>query len=564
MTSWRYGGKIAGMDVTLAVSELAIERDSTPLAADICFVVGPGDVVGLVGPNGCGKSTLLKVIAGSLPAAGGRVTTAVPAAIGLLAQDREHQIGYSVLGVAEELTGVRGASDSLEVATTRVATGDLSATASTQYDQALQAWLDRGGVDFEERFVQVAAQVGLMVDPAAPAELLSRGQAARLDLVGVLLSRFDILLLDEPTNDLDEAGLEWLEEFVRECAQPVVLVSHDREFLSRTVTGVVEFDPALETVAFFRGGFDSWVQERQHKLAAAEMAYQAVEAKRGALLAKADAARRSAERGSGSAKRKYLSGKVDKVTRGAMLDGATSGASAAGRLEQAADRLAPKRQPRKQWRLQLSFPALPAGNGSLASLSEAEVVRDDFKLGPISLSIYPGDRIELLGRNGLGKSTLLELLLGSVAPTSGSAQTLRQDRVGYLDQRRSLPPGKSLRSAVQIGLPDLSDMEVRTLLAKFGLTTQDLDKEPQELSWGERTRARLAILSAHPTQILVLDEPTNHLDLSAIEQLEIGLMQYRGAIVLATHDVRLSRAFVATRKWQLREVAGRSRLVESS
>ena len=552
------------MASTLQVDDLAIERGSAVLADDLSFVLAPGQVLAVVGPNGCGKSTLLEVLAGRLEPTGGRVSVNPPGIVGLVTQGRQYEPDMSLREATAWDTGIAQAAEALARATEQLGAGDLSPASAEDYDLALQTWLRLGGADFTERLAQALATVGLAVNPHVAVGTLSGGQLARLQLVGILISRFDVLLLDEPTNDLDRAGLARLRDFVVSTEAPMLLVSHDRQFLADVATDVLEFDPALETVTHFAGGYEAWRVDRDRLRMAAEAGYQDQEAERARLLGEADAARRRADRGAATARRKYASGRVDRVSKGAMLDGATAGASSAQRARKAAERLDAKRQPRKQWELRLSFPGAVGGSGALVDLQDAAFARGDYRLGPIRAQVHAGERILLSGSNGTGKSTLLKLMVGKLAPSSGAVLTPPARDFGYLDQARDLGSEGTLLDWGRETLPDLPLAELRSLLAKFGLGSEDLPKRLAELSWGERTRARLATLSVRQTRMLVLDEPTNHLDLGAVEQLEVGVNAYPGAVVLVTHDADLHAAFTADRFWRLeRTVSGAVRFFDS-
>lgn len=535
----------------LVVDGLAIERGSRVLATGISFAASEGDVIGLIGPNGCGKSTLLRTIAGEAAPAAGTATVAPRGTVGLLEQGGDWPRGWSIARVVEHRTGIAQAAAELDAATAAMADGPISAADAERYERALQAWLDRGGADLAQRFAKVAEELGLHPETARTAASLSGGESARLSLTCILLSRFDVLLLDEPTNDLDEDGLGWLADFVRGCPAPVVLVTHDRDFLSEVATGIVEFDPALERVMYFAGGYDAWVVERARAIGAATQDFEAYRDQRARLLQQAERARAQSRVGEKEARRKFAKGRVDKLQRDKMVEGATGGGQVARRLQQAADRLAAREQPRKQWQLRLAFPAENQGRESLTTLTNARWHRSGFTLGPVTTAIYAGDRILLSGSNGSGKSTLLELVTGGLEPSRGRVSRVPPDLVGIVNQRRSLRTAATTLDAVLAADPGLDEESARTLLAKFEVGPEDLAADPGDLSWGERTRIQLAMISVRPTCLIVFDEPTNHLDLAAVEQVEAALACYAGAILLVTHDQRLRRRFRATRHWQM-------------
>ena len=206
-------------------------------------------------------------------------------------------------------------------------------------------------------------------------------------------------------------------------------------------------------------------------------------------------------------------------------------------------------QPRKEWKLRYALAAGPPSTDVVATMSGAEVVRDDFRLGPVDLTLVRGDRVALGGDNGSGKSTLIGALLGSVRLTAGRRSLGGRVRVGILDQQRTVfDADETVVDVVRRELDGIERGEVRTLLAKFGLTAEHVLRPAASLSPGERTRAALALLQAREVNLLVLDEPTNHLDLPAIEQLESALDAYTGTLLLVTHDRRMLEAVHTTRR----------------
>jgi ATPase subunit of ABC transporter with duplicated ATPase domains len=226
------------MSATLKATGLAAGHGARALFADLDLVVGPGDVIGLVGANGAGKSTLLRLLAGEQePEAGSVTLSPATASVGHLPQEPERRPGETVAGFVARRTGVATAEAAMEDAAHALA--DAAPGADDRYAVALETWLALGGADLQERSAATVASLGLGVDLDTPMTSLSGGQAARAGLAALLLSRYDVLLLDEPTNDLDLDGLERLEQFVSGLRSPAVIISHDREFLARTVTRVV-------------------------------------------------------------------------------------------------------------------------------------------------------------------------------------------------------------------------------------------------------------------------------------------------------------------------------------
>jgi ATPase subunit of ABC transporter with duplicated ATPase domains len=362
-----------------------------------------------------------------------------------------------------------------------------------------------------------------------------------------LLSRFDVLLLDEPTNDLDLDGLARLEEFVLSRRGGLAVVSHDREFLARTITDVLDLDPYNQVSRQFSGGWDAYLEERTVARRHAREQYDDYAEKRGELRDRVQAAREQSVRGALRAKRKAPDN--DRAARGARIEAATAGASKVRSLETRLARLDAESvaEPRKEWQLRLDLPTAPRSGELVASLHHAVVRLGDFTLGPVDLDVRWSDRIAILGPNGGGKTTLLQALLGRLPLAEGTSSVGPGVVVGELDQVRREFSGEAAVTDTLQGAAGLRPEEARTLLAKFGLKAGHVERPAASLSPGERTRAGLALLMARQTNCLVLDEPTNHLDLPAIEQLEQAISTYRGTILLVSHDRRLLEAVPTSR-----------------
>ena len=521
------------------------------LFSDVDLVVASGDVVGLVGPNGAGKSTLLQILAGRRRPDTGSVAVSPPhAQLGYLAQEIERIEGESVRAHLERRTGVAPAQAALGAAGDALGAG-LPGSDDT-FSQALEAWLSLGGADLETRLDAVVGDLGLTVALDLPMTALSGGQAARVGLAVLLLSRFDLYLLDEPTNDLDAAGLDRLEDFVDRSEAPIVVVSHDREFLSRTVTSVVEIDRSLQRVLTYGGSYDAYLDERSTARRRAREAYEGYASRLDALSSRARMQRAWMAKGVKNARRKAPDN--DKIGRAFRADASEKQAAKARQTERLISRLEVVEEPRKEWQLQLSIATAPRSGAVVAVARSATVDRGDFTLGPVDLQLDWRDRVAVTGPNGAGKSTLLSLLLGRLAPTSGSAGLGTAVLVGEVDQaRRAFEGDEPLGVAFARQVPAWTTADVRTLLAKFGLGGHHINRPAASQSPGERTRAALALLQARGVNLLVLDEPTNHLDLPAIEQLEAALDTFDGTILLVTHDRRMLETVRLTRRWHVED-----------
>jgi ATPase subunit of ABC transporter with duplicated ATPase domains len=538
------------MTATLVAQNLTGGHGHRTLFEGVDLTVAPGDVVGVVGANGAGKSTLLRLLAGVDEPQGGSISLApADAFVGWLPQEHERVAGETVAQYIARRTGCAEATREMDASA--AALGDPKvAGADDAYATALERWLASGAADLDERMPQVLADLGLEVGPDAEMTGLSGGQAARVGLAALLLSRFDIALLDEPTNDLDLDGLERLETFVKGLRGGVVLVSHDREFLARSVTRVLELDLAQNSHRVYGGGYDAYLEERATLRRQAREKYEEYADTKADLVARARTQREWSSQGVRNAMKK--SPDNDKIRRKAATESSEKQAQKVRQMESRIARLEEVEEPRKEWQLEFTIGSAPRSSSVVSTLSGAVFRQGDFTLGPVSLQVNAGERIGITGPNGAGKSTLLRGILGRQTPDDGTASLGASVEIGEIDQARSLLVGaRPLAETFEGFVPEMNSGEVRTLLAKFGLKADHVMRPVDGLSPGERTRAGLALLQARGVNVLVLDEPTNHLDLPAIEQLEQALESYTGTLLLVTHDRRMLSAVETDRRWRV-------------
>jgi ATPase subunit of ABC transporter with duplicated ATPase domains len=553
------------MTATLVAKNVAGGFAHRTLFEGLDLTVAPGDVVGVVGANGAGKSTLLRILAGELEPLAGTVSVApADAFVGWLPQEHERIPRETVAGYVARRTGCAEATEAMESAALALADAGQDSAATDAYSAALDHWLATGAADLDERLPAVLADLGLDIGgqersdsgrgsnavrpESTPMTALSGGQAARVGLAALVLSRFDVVLLDEPTNDLDLDGLARLEQFVHELRGGVVLVSHDREFLARSVTRVLELDLAQNTTTVFGGGYESYLEEREVGRRHRREHYDEFADKKADLLARARTQREWSSQGVRNAMRKAPDN--DKNRRRAATESSEKQAQKVRQMESRIARLEEVVEPRKEWVLEFTIGAAPRSSSVVATLDNAVVRQGEFVLGPVSVQVDAGERIGITGPNGAGKSTLLRLLLGRQQPDEGRASLGANVAIGEIDQARADFTGPGvLVDRFEQRVPSWSTADVRTLLAKFGLRADHVERAVDDLSPGERTRAGLALLQAVGTNVLVLDEPTNHLDLAAIEQLERALETYDGALLLVTHDRRMLQNVRLDRTW---------------
>jgi ATPase subunit of ABC transporter with duplicated ATPase domains len=462
--------------------------------------------------------------------------------VGYLPQEPDAHAGESLRAYLARRTGVAAANRARDVAT--AALGE-DAASNEAYSDALDHFLAVGGDDLDARAGAVLAELGLPEDRLdVEVGHLSGGQAARAALAAILLSRQDVLLLDEPTNDLDFAGLDRLEAFVASTPSAVVTVSHDRTFLDRTVTRILELRLPHHDAVEHAGGWSDFTASRDLARRQQQEGYDKYAAERDRLQSRQRTQREWAVTGVKNAKAKKTDN--DKFLPHLKAQRSEKMAAKVKATEKAIERLEIVDKPWEPWQLQLELkPAARAGD-VVARLHGAVVERGDFRLGPLDLEVAWQDRVAILGANGSGKTTLLRALLGELELTSGQRWLGPGVEVGLLDQRRQRYGGSAPLLRSFMDATGLDRSEARSLLAKFGLGADHVDRAGADQSPGERTRAHLAELMARGVSCLVLDEPTNHLDLEAIEQLEEALVGFDGTLLLVTHDRRFLDAVHVT------------------
>ncbi len=535
---------------TLQTNDLTVARGPQLVLDAVNITVAPGHRVGLIGPNGVGKSTLLKAIAGMIPLEKGSVRRLPQAAaVGYLPQEPERNAGETARAFLERRTGVADADRELQEATNDLALGTNEA--NDRYGAALDTWMALGGADLDTRIGQVWHELNLATGLLEqPMPSLSGGEAARCNLAGLLLSRFDIYLLDEPTNDLDLDGLDRLETWITSLSGGVLLVSHDRAFLSRTITDVAEIDEFTHRLAWYSGGWDSFMEQRDTSRRHAWEKFDDYDSKRKDLARRSQREREWASQGVSKAKRD--STEKDKNIRAFKVNSSEQLAGKAARTDKAIERLEAVDKPRDSWQLKMTIAAVGRSGDMVVRLVGAKVDRSNgndggFVLGPINLEISYGERVAVVGANGAGKTTLLNTMLGRHELIAGQRWFGSGVVLGEVEQARSQLSSDATLVRAFSDATSLLPVDARTLMAKFGLGADHVERPASSLSPGERTRAAMALLMANGANLLVLDEPTNHLDLPAIEQLEQALETFHGTVLLVTHDrallneVRLTR-----------------------
>lgn len=524
----------------LTVHSLTYDIEGVRILDDITFSLPPGEKVGLVGANGSGKSTLLKLIAGHLTPTAGEVQLIGGGAIGYLPQ---------VPNLAESLT-VRDAlaSAMVEWSTARRTLDEALSRLSgdpdpqrdilEQYQSAMDAFEALGGWEVETRIEAVREGLGLgAIADNQPFTHLSGGQKTRVLLGSLLMSEPELLLLDEPTNYLDLPALEWLEAFVLRSSLSMLVVSHDRRFLDATVTRILEIDQRTRRLRAFPGNYSFYAEERVRERRQHAMAFQDQQI----AIAKTEAAIRKLDQAASGIEDETVHFHYRKVAKGIARRATVQ----KNRLERSLTNEDHLDRPKAEKPIHLAS-IVDAATSDRRTLISAESVAvapgDEVLLAQVDLVVRGGDRIALIGENGSGKTSLLRTLMGEIEPSAGSVYRSPSMRIGYLNQEL-LRSALSLETSVLDAVREVdcrSMVETRNLLAQFHFAGDAVFKRMRDLSAGERIRLELARASASGANVLLLDEPTSHLDLPAIEQLELALKGYPGAILAVSHD----RAFL--------------------
>ncbi|MEU7372122.1 ribosomal protection-like ABC-F family protein [Streptomyces albidoflavus] len=520
------------MPVQITARDVSKAFDGRPVLDSVTCSLGAGERTGIIGENGSGKTTLLRLFAGVDRPDQGEIVVQASGGVGHLAQEERLPDSMTVQQVLDrglaELRGIESRLRGLEAA---MAAGDESALAG--YGDLLTVFELRGGYEADARAERALRGLGLrLVDRDRTVSTLSGGEQVRLRLAALLAGAPEILLLDEPTNHLDAAALHWLEEHLRTRRGTTVAVSHDRDFLDRVATSLLEVDADRHRVVRFGGGYAHHLAE---KAAARRRWAQEYERWR----TEGDRLREAAA----TTARQVAPGRPMKDGNKMAYDraGGRVQQSLAGRVRNAEERLRrlladPVPPPPEPLRF---TPVLRTGRLE-GALLEASGVAVPGRLDRTDLTLAAGRRLLVTGENGAGKSTLLQVLAGELAPGSGTVT--RRGRVGHLAQEPPVgDPDRTLLAAFARGLPGLPADHTEPLLSLGLFTREQLTVPVGRLSTGQRRRLALARLLSRPAELLLLDEPTNHLSPALAEEVEAALDGYPGALVVVSHDRRLCR-----------------------
>lgn len=542
------------------IHQIAKSYGIQPILEDISFSISAGERIGLIGPNGCGKTTLLRILIGEeIPDRGNVISTQTDVRVGYLSQ------GLTLppeMTLSQAIAHARGQGKSPEAEVERLA----MALEQRPYDESLQSAYDAAlqSLQLSTFTLQPATILGTLGLGDIPAEqsigTFSGGQKTRLGLALVLLSDPHLLLLDEPTNHLDIDMLEWLESWLASFRGAALIVSHDRTFLDRTVSSILELDPGTHTICQYSGNYSDYLAQKQAKIEQQWAAYKDQQAeikrmKQDVVRVKAQAAQTEREASSiriGGPDYKIKGYKS--YQQGIAKKVAAKSKAREKKLERYLESDERVEKPKAAWQMKLDFDApehcsqnvLVLENLSVGYNSKAPLLHD------LNLTVQGGDRLVFTGPNGCGKTTLLRTIAGRLESLEGSARLGSTVQLGYMSQEQELiDPDKSALDHV-LRVAPFNETEARSFLHHF-LFSGDAPLRPAaNLSYGERSRLSLAILVARGCNFLMLDEPINHLDIPSRTRFEQALAAFDGTVLAVVHDRYFIERF-ATRVWLVKE-----------
>jgi len=514
----------------IAMSGVAVEFGDTTVVRDVTFTVTAGEKWGIIGRNGTGKTTLFNLITGALAPTRGAVVRAPGTRITLLEQHRDFgdatTVWQAVAGAFDHLLDLER---SLGEQSTRIGEAGEGATPQMldRFARDLERFERDGGYEITARVDAVLH--GLGFDPtdarSRRLETLSGGERGRVGLARQLVAPADVLLLDEPTNHLDLETTEWLERYLRDTSNTVLLISHDRAFLSNVVDHVLHLENA--TTATYAGGYESFVMQRAERRLTQQRAY--------------------------TKQQRQIAGEEDYIRRNIAGQNSKQAKGRRKRLERL-PRLSAPPDEGAGGTMALRFDAAARGGDLVAVAEGARIaIGERVLIDGLSAHVRRGDRLGLIGPNGAGKSTLLRTLIGELSPAAGTVRLGGSITVAYYRQDLTqVPTDRALYDIISDLRPTWERGQVQGHLGRFGFSGDEVLRRADSLSGGERARVALAMMMLARANLLILDEPTNHLDVESIEALEDAIERYEGTVIIVSHDRALLRA-LAEQVWVLHE-----------
>lgn len=482
----------------ISLKNITKSFDGQTVLQNVNLSITEYESIALVGKNGSGKSTLLKILADLLKPDKGQIEKSSNLKIAYFPQEIPQEY--------RKKTGKEFLAQKMDTISQKVL-GNIGILCKQ--------------LNFPAEKIDI------------PIEDLSGGEKSKLMSMFVLRSQADIFLLDEPTNNLDLQGLIVLENFILTNQHGFLIVSHDRKFLDKVVSNIIEIDEDVHSVNIYHNvSYVSYVNEKKRREQKSQEMYDSYQTEKQRLSKSARNKKQEARKMSnGSAKKRDN----DKYITGFKKDRARKIASHASVIEKRMNRLKKVEQPKRHLPLNLHFRFLQRSGDIVFQLEDIELTRNHFHLGPLNLEINFGDRIAILGPNGQGKSTLLQILIQECEKYSGCIRIGTKVKIGYLAQEINFKPDENILSYF-LKITKMNQSEARRILARFGFLADNIKINLQDLSSGEKSRLVLATLMAREVNCLILDEPTNHLDPEALDRLEQALRKFSGTIIMVSHD----------------------------
>ncbi|MGN8967283.1 ABC-F family ATP-binding cassette domain-containing protein [Intestinimonas sp. HCP28S3_D6] len=516
--------------IDISVSNVSKEFEVGRKILDgVTFQVDTGERVGLLGKNGAGKTTLFRILTGELEPDEGQVSVASGKRVGLISQIPVYPDGYTVeMVLRAAFQRLKDMEGEMETLTARMAAGESDPALLRRYDVLTAAFESGGGYDVETPLNKVCNGLDISADMRErPFADLSGGEKTRVNLGRLILEDTDVLLLDEPTNHLDLRCTEWLEDYLSRFKGTVLTISHDRWFLDKVVSRVIELENGR--AEFYAGNYSYYVEEKERRYQEKLKQYEKEQAKIEQLQAAADKMHLWAFMGN------------DKLHKRAFS------------MEKRIARLRKTDKPRKDRKLEIKFGEREFRGDEVMVIKDLKKSFGDRTLFEhVDLEVVGGERIALLGDNGTGKSTLIKMIMGEEVPDEGKIRLGPTVKIGYLPQIIHFDrPDRNLVDTM-LYAQNCSTQEARDRLAAFDFRGEDVFKSVSTLSGGEQSRLRLCMLMDNKINLLILDEPTNHLDLNSREWIEEAVADYTGNLLFVSHDRYFINQF-ATRIWMLED-----------
>ena len=516
--------------IDISVSNVSKEFEVGRKILDgVTFQVDTGERVGLLGKNGAGKTTLFRILTGELEPDEGQVSVASGKRVGLITQIPVYPAGHTVeMVLRAAFQRLKAMEAEMESLTARMAAGESDPALLRRYDALTAAFESGGGYDVETPLNKVCNGLDISADMRSrPFADLSGGEKTRVNLGRLILEDTDVLLLDEPTNHLDLRCTEWLEDYLAKFKGTVLTISHDRWFLDKVVSRVVELENGR--AEFYAGNYSYYVEEKERRYQEKLRQYEKEQAKIEQLQAAADKMHLWAFMGN------------DKLHKRAFS------------MEKRIERLRKTDKPRKDRKLDIKFGEREFRGDEVMVIKDLKKSFGDRTLfDHVDLEVTGGERIALLGDNGTGKSTLIKMIMGEEVPDEGKIRLGPTVKIGYLPQIIHFDrPDRNLVDTM-LYAQNCSTQEARDRLAAFDFRGEDVFKRVSALSGGEQSRLRLCMLMDSKINLLILDEPTNHLDLNSREWIEEAVADYTGNLLFVSHDRYFINQF-ATRIWMLED-----------